>query len=191
MGSARSTLGSTSTIRPLPRSAPCNYASLRAGTALRWGFLHGASYAGRNLYEAAPHYPHGPGSLASSHTWGARSHQSLPVYASPLSHAGSAVSPASEPPNLFNVNAAHHLREVVRILAMEGRIKVCIWVILYLAFRTGRMLGMAVICRLMDMRIRWSHRHRGRVGGRARRLVTHVMVRRVLGMVQMRTDALR
>ncbi|SPO21768.1 uncharacterized protein UTRI_01256_B [Ustilago trichophora] len=64
------------------------------------------------LYEPAPQYNVAPSlgapSIASSHTLGGRSRQSLPVYASPLMHT-SATSPASEPPNMFNVTAAHHL----------------------------------------------------------------------------------
>ncbi|ETS61041.1 hypothetical protein PaG_04979 [Moesziomyces aphidis] len=63
------------------------------------------------LYEPAPQYRPAPSlgspSIASSHTLGGRSRQSLPVYASPLM-APSASSPASEPPNMFNVTAAHH-----------------------------------------------------------------------------------
>lgn len=64
------------------------------------------------LYEPVPQYHAAPSqgapSVASSHTLGARSRQSLPVYASPLMHPA-AMSPASEPPNMFNVTAAHHL----------------------------------------------------------------------------------
>ena len=67
-----------------------------------------------DLYEPAPQYRPAPSlgghSLASDHTLGAHSRQSLPVYASPLLHsAASATSPASEPPNMFNVAPAHHL----------------------------------------------------------------------------------
>ncbi|KAJ1032615.1 hypothetical protein NDA16_000638 [Ustilago loliicola] len=64
------------------------------------------------LYEPAPQYSFGLAapSVASGHSLGGMSRQSLPVYASPLMHsAASAASPASEPPNMFNVTAAHHL----------------------------------------------------------------------------------
>lgn len=69
------------------------------------------------LYEPAPQYDLAPSlgapSIASGHSLGGRSRQSLPVYASPLMHsaasAASPASPASEPPNMFNVTAAHHL----------------------------------------------------------------------------------
>ncbi|PWZ03112.1 hypothetical protein BCV70DRAFT_11869 [Testicularia cyperi] len=62
-------------------------------------------------YEAGPQYGYypspGPPSVASSHTLGGKSRRSMPVYGSPSVHHSS-VSPASEPPNMFNVSAAHH-----------------------------------------------------------------------------------
>ncbi|KAJ1034318.1 hypothetical protein NDA18_001180 [Ustilago nuda] len=67
------------------------------------------------LYEPAPQSNLAPSlgapSIASGPSLGGRSRQSLPVYASPLMHsaASAAGSPASEPPNMFNVTAAHHL----------------------------------------------------------------------------------
>ncbi|SPC60959.1 uncharacterized protein UHOD_01681 [Ustilago sp. UG-2017b] len=66
------------------------------------------------LYEPAPQSNLAPSlgapSIASGPSLGGRSRQSLPVYASPLMHsaASAAGSPASEPPNMFNVTAAHH-----------------------------------------------------------------------------------
>ncbi|SNX82496.1 uncharacterized protein MEPE_01202 [Melanopsichium pennsylvanicum] len=63
-------------------------------------------------YEPVPHYQPASSlaghSVASSHSPGGRSRQNLAVYASPFMHS-SATSPASEPPNVFNVTAAHHL----------------------------------------------------------------------------------
>ncbi|KAJ1601057.1 hypothetical protein NDA14_006562 [Ustilago hordei] len=67
------------------------------------------------LYEPAPQSNLAPSlgapSIASGPSLGGRSRQSLPVYASPLMHsaASAAGSPASEPPNMFTVTAAHHL----------------------------------------------------------------------------------
>ncbi|TKY85079.1 hypothetical protein EX895_006159 [Sporisorium graminicola] len=58
-------------------------------------------------FEPVPQYPGAP-SIASGYTMGGRSRQSLPVQASPLMHPPP-TSSASEPPNMFNVNAAHHL----------------------------------------------------------------------------------
>ncbi|CDW97573.1 hypothetical protein [Sporisorium scitamineum] len=57
--------------------------------------------------DPVPQYREAP-SIASGHTLGGRSRQSLPVQASPLMHSPPTTS-ASEPPNMFSVNAAHHL----------------------------------------------------------------------------------
>ncbi|GAC97154.1 hypothetical protein PHSY_004739 [Pseudozyma hubeiensis SY62] len=57
-----------------------------------------AYYDGGVYMEYVPQY-HGPPSQGAPTTVSGRSHQSLPAYA----------SPASEPPNMFDVTAAHHL----------------------------------------------------------------------------------
>ncbi|SJX61189.1 uncharacterized protein SRS1_12411 [Sporisorium reilianum f. sp. reilianum] len=58
-------------------------------------------------FDPVPQYGAAP-SIASGHTLGARSRQSLPVQASPLMHPPP-TSSASEPHNMFTVSAAHHL----------------------------------------------------------------------------------
>ena len=58
-------------------------------------------------YDPVPQYYEAQ-SIASSHTLGGRSRQSLPVQASPLMYPPPSTS-ASEPPHMFNVHAAHHL----------------------------------------------------------------------------------
>ncbi|EST06288.1 hypothetical protein PSEUBRA_004174 [Kalmanozyma brasiliensis GHG001] len=67
-----------------------------------------ASGAYEPMYEGynAPSY--GAPSIASRQTLGGRSRHSLPAYSTAPTHP-SVSPPASEPPNIFNVNAAHHL----------------------------------------------------------------------------------